>query len=407
MGDLIAHSLEVIRGAQAASGAYPACPAYPTYRYSWFRDGAFIAHAMDLWGRHSSAERFYDWAARTIAAHASVVERAEAAAANGKPPAPEDLLHTRYTLDGNPGADEWPNFQLDGFGTLLWGFGRHAAATGTPLPEHWLDAACLLVRYLAALWTLPNADCWEEFPDRIAVSTLAAIHAGLRSAAVLLAGNPRATLSPPITDTATAIENDPPITLSSRTTDTPVLLERDRLAAVASQTADTVRALVLARGTLDDHLIKQIGGADVVDASLLWACVPFGEHALFAPRNPVMSGTAARIERDLLGASGGVHRYRADTFYGGGEWMLLTALLGEYRLAAGDLEGAEHCRAYVAAHADANGDLPEQTSEAVLAPDRVQEWIDLWGPVAQPLLWSHASYLSLCAALNAAKRGMC
>jgi hypothetical protein len=27
--------------------------------------------------------------------------------------------------------------------------------------------------------------------------------------------------------------------------------------------------------------------------------------------------------------------------------------------------------------------------------------------VAQPLLWSHASYLSLCAALNAAKRGMC
>src|ERR1700686_4478651 len=162
---LIASSIDIIQSRQAASGAYPACPVYATYRYSWFRDGAFIANAMDHWGKHASADRFYDWAARTVTAHADVVDRAEAAAAHGMTPAAADLLHTRYTIDGVPGADEWPNFQLDGFGTLLWGFGRHGAATGTALPQHWVEAARLLVRYLAALWRLPNSDCWEEFAD--------------------------------------------------------------------------------------------------------------------------------------------------------------------------------------------------------------------------------------------------
>lgn len=364
MEDLVTHSLEVIRTGQAPNGAYPACPVYPTYRYSWFRDGAFIGHAVDLWGEHASARRFYDWAAHTVTANAAAVERSVAAVAGGQAPNPADLLHTRYTLDGKPGSDEWPNFQLDGFGTLLWGFGRHLTISGDALPAEWSDAARLLVRYLAALWQRPNADCWEEFSDRIAVSTLAAIHAGLHSAAQLLAEDP--------------------------------------VGDLARRTAPMVRALVLERGVTEGHLIKQIDGQDVVDASLLWACVPFGEHGLLQPNDPIMRATAAKIGRDLLGGTGGVHRYRADTFYGGGEWMLLTALLGEYRLAAGDREGASRCREYVAAHADSRGDLPEQSSAAVLAPDRVQEWIALWGPVARPLLWSHAGYLSLSAALEAA-----
>jgi GH15 family glucan-1,4-alpha-glucosidase len=44
----------------------------------------------------------------------AAVERAIAAAQG--PPAPGDLLHTRYTLDAVEGADDWPNVQLDGFG---------------------------------------------------------------------------------------------------------------------------------------------------------------------------------------------------------------------------------------------------------------------------------------------------
>ena len=361
MDELIARSIRIIKAGQGASGAYFACPTYPTYQYCWFRDGAFTAHALDLWGEQQSAARFYDWAAQMVAANASAVERCVDAVAGNRLPDPSDLLHTRYTLDGRPGSEEWPNFQLDGFGTLLWGFGRHLSLTAAAMPAVWTDAVRLLVRYIAALWRQPNFDCWEEFADRIAVSTLAALHAGLRTAARILV--------------------------------------EESLSVVAGQTAAAIRAFVLERGALGGHLIKQIDGADVVDGSLLWACVPFGEDALVGPSHPVMRGTAARIEHDLVGRTGGVHRYRADTFYGGGEWMLLTALLGEYRLAAGDQAGARHCLTYVAAHADLGGNLPEQSSAAVLAPTRVREWIDCWGPVACPLLWSHAEYLRLSQAL--------
>jgi len=35
-------------------------------------------------------------------------------------------------------------------------------------------------------------------------------------------------------------------------------------------------------------------------------------------------------------------------------------------------------------------------------PDMVQPWIDKWGPVATPLLWSHAMYLILTDVLRRA-----
>lgn len=368
VADLVARSLDVIRAGQAPGGAYIACPDFPTYRYCWFRDGTFIAHAMDLWGEYESTWRFYDWAAETVLARTEAVERCIAAAERGTRPDPRDLLDTRYTLDGSRGGDaEWPNFQLDGFGTLLWGFERHMCLAGrSALPVSWAQAARLLVRYLAALWTRPNYDCWEEFPDRIAVSTLAALHAGLRAAATLLG------------------TDDPDGRLSL-------------------ETAATIAARVQDDGVRDGHLIKQLGGTDAVDASLLWASVPFVEYGLLRPDDPLMRATAARIECDLIGATGGVHRYRADTYYGGGEWVLLAALLGEYRAALGDEDGARACLAFVAAHADARGQLPEQVSDAPLHPSYVRQWVERWGPVARPLLWSHAAYLSLAAALDAGR----
>ena len=364
MSELVTQSLAIIRSGQAPSGAYVACPSYCTYNYCWFRDGTFVAHAMDLWHEQPSTERFYSWACDTILARADAVGRCVQAVAQGGLPDPADLLHTRYTLAGDPGSDDWPNFQLDGFGTLLWGLRRHQEIHGAPAPSSWQDAARLLVRYLAALWPLPNYDCWEEFADRRAVSTLAAVYAGLHAAVALLGvGDPDGGL--------------------------------------AAEAAEAVRASVLRDGVRDGHLIKQLHGDDIVDASLLWAAVPFGAHGLLAVQDPLMRATVARIERDLIGETGGVHRYRADTFYGGGEWMLLTALLGEYRAQSGDREGAELCRLYVARHAGVDGTLPEQSSAAPLAPEYLQEWLDRWGPVAQPLLWSHANYLSLCASLNA------
>ena len=42
--------MAVLRAAQSESGAILACPAYPTYRYSWLRDGSFCAAALDAGG---------------------------------------------------------------------------------------------------------------------------------------------------------------------------------------------------------------------------------------------------------------------------------------------------------------------------------------------------------------------
>jgi GH15 family glucan-1,4-alpha-glucosidase len=50
--------------------------------------------------------------------------------------------------------------------------------------------------------------------------------------------------------------------------------------------------------------------------------------------------------------------------------------------------------------ATSNNDLPEQVSDPLLAPERFQEWVDKWGSVATPLLWSHAMLLRLNAEVS-------
>lgn len=134
--DLFSRSIEIIKANQAAGGAYMASPNFEQYHYCWFRDGAYIAYALDLAGEHDSPARFYDWAAGNIAGRASQVGRAVATAAQGQVPAPDDILHTRYTMDGAVSSDDWPNFQLDGFGTLLWGMSRHLDLMGALLMQH-------------------------------------------------------------------------------------------------------------------------------------------------------------------------------------------------------------------------------------------------------------------------------
>ena len=45
------------------------------------------------------------------------------------------------------------------------------------------------------------------------------------------------------------------------------------------------------------------------------------------------------------------------------------------------------------AQARDNGDLPEQVTGASQFADEVEPWLERWGPVATPLLWSHAMFL--------------
>ena len=80
---------------------------------------------------------------------------------------------------------------------------------------------------------------------------------------------------------------------------------------------------------------------------------PYGSVAVSEPR---FAATLARIEDELIDADGGVHRYREDTFYGGGAWPVLTAAYGRVLLrrgAPGDLERARAALRWIEAQADA------------------------------------------------------
>jgi GH15 family glucan-1,4-alpha-glucosidase len=356
---LVAHSLDVIKRLQSPTGAYPASPAFSAYRgYSWLRDGAFIAEGVSRHGDVAGADAFHAWCARVIADRAGQVDSLVAGAARGEPIAAAEMLPTRFTLDGVDGADEWWDFQLDGYGTWLWALREHAARHGrvTPETEKGVRTAA---RYLTAFWDTPCYDWWEEHLEQRHVATLGSLHAGLRAAIALGA------LSRPEAEAAGAA-------------------------------VDGIAALVAAEGVAGaGHLTKWLG-TEAVDAALLACVEPFG---LYGTGSAVGEATVAEVERQLA-ADGGVHRYLADTFYGGGRWVLLAGFLGWNHARAGRRSRAAACLDWMAAQATPDGDLPEQVSDVLLAPDRLREWLERWGPVATPLLWSHGMYLILADELE-------
>ena len=360
--DLAATSLAVIRAGQAPNGAFVAGPTFSQYGYAWLRDGAFIAESLDLVGEHEAAGRFHAWVAGIIVDSAAGIERSIEAGASGRLPDPADYLHCRYTVDGSVGPEDWPTFQLDGPGIWLWSAGQHVRATGGhAFSGHVARAALLAGRYLAALWRLPSSDAWEEFPDCVHTNTLAANLAGLRA---LLAMSPAARGEPTIVDAEAAIA-----------------------------------ARLRGQGGGDGAWTKWDGSPDV-DASLLWMAAPF---ALVSPNNGRFGATLRRIEDELVSADGGVHRYAADSYYGGGAWLLLTASLGRVyvrRNGPGDRDRALRCLRWMEAQAAPDGGLPEQVATHALHPEFIDQWRATWGESASPLLWSHATYLALRAELG-------
>src|SRR5215217_8118368 len=98
---LISRSIEVITGGQAATGAYLASPTFPTYQFSWFRDGAFIADAMSRVGRIDSAEAFFGWCDRILTdRREQVLDLVARGERDVEDVALTEHLHTRYTVDG-------------------------------------------------------------------------------------------------------------------------------------------------------------------------------------------------------------------------------------------------------------------------------------------------------------------
>lgn len=350
-------SLDVIRSGQDPGGAFVAGPTFSQYRYAWLRDGAFIAEALDLVGETAAARRFHDWVASVVTGAADGVACSIVAGRAGRVPSRADYLHCRYQLDGTPGIDDWPTFQLDGPGIWLWSLAHHLRHGGVLTGEH-TAAAGLAGRYLAVLWKVPCADAWEEHPEHVHTSTLVSVLAGLRA----------------LDSIAPSVAAEPEV--------------------AAARTALEAR-ICAGRGSL-----TKWAGSDAVDASLLWAISPY---RIIAPEAPRAVATVERVVAELTSPDGGVHRYRDDTYYGGGEWLLLTAALARVRLRRnrpGDRAAALAALHWMAAQADERGMLPEQVARHALHPSWIAVWQGRWGNSAQPLLWSHATYLSLYVELG-------
>ena len=297
--NLYQHSLAVILKNQHASGAFIASPNFPTYAYSWFRDGSYIAYALDRAGQHDSARKFHLWCARVIERQASRIASLIAGKESGKVVLPEECLPARYTLEGWRTGDEWTDFQLDGYGTWLWSLSEHIRLSNdqTLLAEV-KPGLELLLPYLVAFWDQPCYDCWEEHLEAIHPYTLAALHAGLQAVLQLEPGVSR----PAVAETTRKIEA--------------FILE------YGIHPRGYVRKLVYPAG-------NGAGGElpNLVDASLTGLAVPF-EMPAIAPE--VIQSTMQKIEAELCYPGGGVYRYMNDTYYGGGEWILLAAWLGWY-----------------------------------------------------------------------------
>ncbi len=353
MNNLLERSIEIILEHQDPSGAFIAGPNFPTYQYSWFRDGSFIAHSMDLVGEHDSANHFHEWCSKVINSRTLILEKSMEKARKGKALDPEDILHTRYHVNGEDGQKDWPNYQLDGFGTWLWSLSEHAKMTGVKLPIDVLEAADLISEYISLLWKNPCYDCWEEHNDKIHPHTLATIYAGLKA-------------------------NQ---SINGRTHESIV---------------NNIKEFIFYNAVIDGRFVKFLGSEDV-DASLLGMSLPYGVVEI---DHQIMKNTIRLIEEKLRKESVGIHRYSTDTYYGGGEWVLLTAWLGWYYFKIGEKDKATQVLQWVEDQANDNGELPEQIPVNLNDESYFPIWQERWGEIARPLLWSHAMYIILRSAFG-------
>ena len=331
---------------QDDSGAYIASPTFSQYGYAWLRDGAFCAMAMHISGQSESASKFNIWVGSTVLKYENLFTEANLRLQAGKRILPECAPPTRFHMDGSVEVDHhevWPNYQLDGYGTWL----AILLQTEAVYPASLLAAVRVVADFLVLAWSSPCYDCWEEGGELLHGSTLLAVAGGLKAAAQ-------------ITGKLNYLDEFKKVV---------TFIEKDFV--------------------IGGHFVKHSGDPKI-DASLAWASLP---HHVYESSHPLVLGTLKEIEKQLQNPSGGVKRYIGDTYYGGGDWVLLEGLLAWNEAKTGNRQSWENSRQWIASIADSNFLLPEQILDHVQDPKMVSPWEKRWGRSAHPLLWSHAMYL--------------
>ena len=336
-------SVLVLRHATGTNGAIIASPdtrslviGGDTYNYCWWRDGGYVAKAMDEAGLYEHAHRFLGFARSCQSADGS-------------------FLH-RHFPDGAIGST-WhppPFLQIDQTATVIAATWHHFKRGADPdiLLDFWpmvKSAANFLVGFRDGATGLPapSFDLWEERRGIHLYSTAAVIHALERAGRI-----------------ATELGKDP---------------------SAWERTAAEIRAGALA-GFWDEKLgrfVRSLAPRDErIDASVLLAL----KLGLLPSDDPRFALTVDVVEHRLWnGALGGLARYEGDEYYGReNPWIVCTLWLAEARLRLGD---RERCRALIewaADHATPTRLLPEQIDATSAEPRS-----------ATPLTWSHSTFVDV------------
>ncbi len=363
LASLYETSLLVILTQQDRAGAIIASPdstverpSRDTYQYAWPRDGALVAHALDVAGHTEESHKFYRFCAEAL---------------SGSFP----WLWQKYNLDGSRGSTWHPMFtpgmrapqmqtQEDETALVIWGLSEHSHyCPGDCVARLYANWARNLADWLAVYrrrdgLPRPSFNLWEEAYGVWTFTAAATVGA---------------------LDGAAAMARD----WGTRE-------ETERYTGAASAMRQGME------GTLyDERLGRFITGLSVdaggehrvehVDASLygLWA---FGA---FAPDDPRVVRTMEAIERELWlpTAIGGVARYPGDRYYRrdgrlpGNPWLITTLWLAQWHTALGHAGRALELLNWAADRALPSGVLAEQVDPHSGAPISVS-----------PLTWSHSTY---------------
>ena len=350
----VRNSVDSILRLQNLNGAFIASPDFAEYHYCWLRDGSFSAYALDRAGEFDASRRFHTWVNGAVEGIKDIIDGVIDRHDRGERLDPSHMPPARFALDGSTVTDDWPNFQIDGYGTWLWSLGQHLLINGQDdVPPEFSASVKRVGRYLASFALSPCYDVWEESGSALHTSTLACVYGGLTTAARLLN-------NVELFEQALAVK------------------ERVKLSA-----------------TQLGKYAKSNENADV-DASTLWLSTPF---RVVEPTDQSFTRTVDSIV-EQLSLAGGIRRYPTDVFFGSGAWPVLTASLGWHYLTVGDLEGARRCQAWISERFDEDGRLGEQFGGELRDAPHYREWVKRWGPPAQDLTWSHAMYVVLSFALE-------
>lgn len=336
-------ALIVMKQHSVRTGAHLAAPTStsPPYRFSWPRDGSFIALAHLRSGHPEEARRFLDFMARNQKANGGWA--------------------VNYHTNGQVMYDFGDrNNEHDQVGIIPWMMLEYARASNdwTWLQGHWPGiqrAADFLIRFQDARTGLmgPTRDLWELSTSDSWAYSDAAAWAGLRAAAEAA----------------------------------------QRFGDQVSQRRFEAAAAKLKQG-IETYLWNEAGGYfargynlesrrrdDKVEAANLALAWPF---KVLDANDPRMLRMADAIHKTLASPAGGIRRYTGDRYFDGQPWPVTTDWLAIYysQIGRGADAGRLHAINTTYAHKTGSLQLGEQFDEAK------NIWVS-----ATPLTWSGAKYV--------------